>query len=413
MGIDTVAPAATDQLHQVAIENLPAEEWDVIIIGAGPAGSVAAIELARMGHSVLLADRDWFPRSKVCGDCLTPGAIRVLQRLELYDVARQVGCHCSSMSIFSPGHIRIDVPGNYLTVRREVLDQMVARKALETGVTFVRGTAEALEQDADQKVHVSFQEGRVRHLARYCLLATGGRAALGQKAGLVTHPAASGAAVRCYVRSSLSLDRLVVACERAILPGYGWIFPVGENLFNVGCGRFFYGHGGGRIDLRRIFRTFLQEFPLAGELLAQGQVETPLKGAALRSGWQHAGPMAHGPFLGLGELIGTTSPYTGEGIGKAMQSGVLAARLVHRSFMKGDLSELLRYPVYLKQLGGLRYEGFRRTRKWFMRPGMVDFLARRINRSPYLYDAFVNLLQDKNDPAQVFSCRGVWRSLWR
>jgi flavin-dependent dehydrogenase len=173
-----------------------------------------------------------------------------------------------------------------------------------------------------------------------------------------------------------------------------------------------YGHGESHINLHRIFRTFLEAFPLAREMMAQGKVETPLKGAVLRSGWQQAGPVAHGPCLGLGEMIGTTSPYTGEGIGKAMQSGILAARLGHRCLLTGDMSTLQRYPTYLRQLGGMRYEGFKRTRKWFMRPWLVDFLARRINRSPYLYDAFASILQEKGDPAQVFSCRGVWRSLW-
>lgn len=413
MGNDTAERTGADSIDQIAIEDLPSRAWDFIIVGAGPAGSVAAMELSRMGHSVMLVDRHWFPRTKICGDCLTPGAMRILQRLELYDVARKEGFHCSSMSIFSPAHIRIDVPGDYLTVRREILDQLLVRKALDMGVTFVRATAEDLEERAGQKVRVRFREGDAGHVARCCLLATGGGLSLARKAGIMTHSVASGAAVRCYVRSKLPLDRLVVACEPSVLPGYAWIFPVGTNLFNVGCGRFMYGHGESHINLHRIFRTFLEEFPLAREMMAQGKVETPLKGAVLRSGWQQAGPIAHGPCLGLGEMIGTTSPYTGEGIGKAMQSGILAARLGHRCLLTGDMSTLQRYPTYLRQLGGLRYEGFKRTRKWFRRPWLVDFLARRINHSPYLYDAFASILQEKSDPAQVFSCRGVWRSLWR
>lgn len=252
----------------------------------------------------------------------------------------------------------------------------------------------------------------MQQVARCCLLATGGRLALAQKTGLVTQPVASGAAVRCYIRSSLSLDRFVVACERSILPGYAWIFPVGKNLFNVGCGRFMYGRNEQHINLRKVFHTFMDEFPLARDLLEQGSIETPLKGGVLRTGWQHAGPMVRGPFLGLGEMIGTTSPYTGEGIGKAMQSGILSARLVHRCLLRDEMSMLQRYPGYLQQLGGLRYENFKQTRKWFLQPWLVDFFARRINSSPYLYQAFKSILQEKNDPAQVFSCRGVWRSLW-
>lgn len=402
-----------NDLEQQPIENLPVQSWDVVIAGAGPAGSIAALALAGMGHRVLLADRDWFPRSKICGDCLTPGAMRILQRFGLFDAAVHAGRRCTQMSIFSPAHVRIDVPGDYLTVKRETLDQLLVHKALAAGVTFVRGTAAALEKRTDEKVAVRFKEGPSLQEARCGLLATGGRVALAQKCGLVTNPVANGAAVRCYVRSRLSVEHLVVACERAILPGYAWIFPVEKDLYNVGCGRFMYRRTDEPLHLKSVFHAFLDTFPMARELMAQGDIETPLKGAVLRSGWQHIGPMVSGSFLGLGEMVGTTSPYTGEGIGKAMQSGVLAAKLVHRCLLKGDMSELIRYPGYLRLLRGLRYEGFERTRKWFEHPLLVDFLARRINNSRYLYDSFTSILQEKNDPAQVFSCRGVWRSLWR
>ena len=401
-----------DENVQLPVENLPVQNWDVIIVGSGPAGSVTAIELAGMGHRVLLADRDWFPRDKVCGDGLTPCAIRILHRLGLYDAVSKVGRHCSQMSVFSPAHVGIDVPGDYITLRREILDHLLARKALAAGVTFVRGTADILESQADNTASVRFREGQVVHTAQCCLLATGGRLALAQRTGLVTRPVASGAAVRCYIRSRMPLDRLVVACERSILPGYAWIFPVEKDLFNVGCGRFMYGRNEKHVSLRKVFQAFVNEFPLARELLSQGAIETPLKGGVLRSGWQQAGPMVRGPFLGLGEMVGTTSPYTGEGIGKAMQSGVLSARLVHRCLIKGDVSELQRYPEYLQQLGGLHYEGFKHVRRWFLQPWLVDLFARRINRSPYLYETFKAILQEKHDPAQVFSCRGVWRSLW-
>ncbi|ABA89627.1 geranylgeranyl reductase-related protein [Syntrophotalea carbinolica DSM 2380] len=414
MGEDTPSVSATlVDLKQQSIETLPVQTWDVIIAGAGPAGSIAAITLADMGHRVLLTDRDWFPRSKVCGDCLTPGAMRILRRYGLFDAALHAGHRCTQMRIYSPAHVRIDVPGDYLTVKREILDQLLARKALAAGVTFVRGTAAALEKRGDAEIAVRFREGPSMQVARCGLLATGGRLALAQKSGLVAHPVASGAAVRCYVRSRLPIKHMVIACERTILPGYAWIFPVEKDLYNVGCGRFMYRQTEPHLHLKRSFHAFLHTFPIARELMEQGDMETPLKGAVLRSGWQHIGPMASGACLGMGEMVGTTSPYTGEGIGKAMQSGVLAAKLVHRCLRKGDMSELLRYPGYLRLLRGMCYDGFERTRKWFEHPLLVDFLAHRINHSPYLYDRFTAVLQEKNDPAQVFSWCGVLRSLWR
>lgn len=395
---------------QLAVEDLPDGHWDVIVVGGGPGGSVAAMELASLGHRVLLCDRQWFPREKVCGDGLTPAAMRLLRRFGMCEEVEAVGHRCASLSIFSPSRVRIDMPADYLTVRREIYDALLVRRAAAAGVTFVRGTARLLGHRPDGAAEVVFREGGRRHAAACCLLATGTRLDLARQAGLGTAAALTGAALRCYVRSSLPLDQLVIACEAAVLPGYAWIFPVGQGLFNVGCGLFMQGRRNKRINLKRVFASFLRDFPLTRRLLAQGQVETPWQGALLRSGWRQVLPMARGPYLGIGEMVGTTSPYTGEGIGKAMQSGILAARLAHRCLLRGDVTCLQRMPVYLGQLAGLRYGDFNRTRRWFLSPALVDFVAGRIHNSPYLYNALQGILQEKVDPAQVFSWRRVWRS---
>ena len=216
-----------DENVQLPVENLPAQKWDVIIVGAGPAGSVAATELAGMGHRILLADRDWFPRDKVCGDGLTPCAIRIIRRLGLYDAVSKMGRHCSQMSVFSPSHVRIDVPGDYITVRRENLDQLMARKALAAGVTFVQGTADILESQADRTAIVRFRE-RISGAAHRAMLSAGDRrtAVSGAKnrAGDASGCQRSSGALLYPVHVCPLID-WSLPCERGILPGYAWIFP--------------------------------------------------------------------------------------------------------------------------------------------------------------------------------------------
>jgi geranylgeranyl reductase family protein len=381
--------------------------WDALIVGSGPAGSMAAVELARYGHRVLLVDRHWFPRPKVCGDGLTPAALRVLRRVGLEQAVREAGHVSRLLTVFSPSRIRIDLPGEYVTLRRESLDDLLARRAAAAGATFVQGTAEKVLFERDGQATIRFREGGRSLTARCCLLATGSRVTLARQVGLVPDGLFSGAAMRCYVQSDFPLKSLIVSCDRSILPGYAWIFPVAEDLFNVGCGVSLPQGARPRIDLRRFFRQFLDQFPVARDLLAHGRIAGSLQGGTLRSGWQQAGTVTVGSLLGVGEVIGTTSPYTGEGIGKALQCGELAGRLVHRALEEGDPGCLRNYPGCLENLTGLRYGQFHRVLKWIRYPWLNDFLARRVNRNPKVKEVLAALLQENTNPAQVFSWRGV------
>src|SRR5438445_10440239 len=112
---------------QQASESVAQELWDVLVIGAGPAGSIAALHLARRGHRVLLLDKEHFPRDKTCGDGLLPEAQAVLQRAGLLDRALELGQRLDILSMFSPSGIECQVPGKYLVLKRRLLDALVAR----------------------------------------------------------------------------------------------------------------------------------------------------------------------------------------------------------------------------------------------------------------------------------------------
>src|SRR5262249_36222030 len=198
------------------------------------------------------------------------------------------------------------------------------------GGVFGGETVEGERKKRAGLVTCSLRGSRRVYRARVGVIATGASVDLLGKLGLVTQRRASGVALRCYVRSSLRLSRLVVVYDRPTLPGYSWIFPMRGQEFNVGCAMF-YGNGRSHhVNLRKMFQKFTTHSPLARALLRNGEVVFPLRGALLRCGLQDASA-AGDHLLAIGETVGTTYPSTGEGIGKAMETGELAAEAIHES----------------------------------------------------------------------------------
>jgi geranylgeranyl reductase family protein len=398
---------------QHPLEALPADGWDVVIAGAGPAGSVAALTLARLGWRVLLADRARFPRHKVCGDALIPDALRCLEDLGLLGVVRAIGHDVRTLSLYSAARIRLDVPGRFITLKRRTFDALLAREAIAAGATFVsaRVTGYAAAASGATTVTLASGTGPARALsARAAIVATGADVDLLGRHGLVSQPRASAMALRCYVRSDEPIDELVISYDRAIAPGYAWIFPMGGGEYNVGCGTLVPADPPRGMNLRRDFEVFTSEFPLARALMRRARAQTRLEGARLRCGLQ--GSRARGPGFSLaaGEAIGATFPLTGEGIGKAMETGRLAAESLAEALASGESGRLARFDARLAREIAPKYLGYATAERWLEWPRVGDFVVGRATRSPYLRRAIAGILDETVDPRTVFSARGVLRS---
>jgi flavin-dependent dehydrogenase len=222
-------------------------------------------------------------------------------------------------------------------------------------------------------------------------------------------------AMRYYVRSSLPLDRLIFAYDRTTAPGYAWIAPMRNGEFNVGCGMPQPLHRSRSVNLRARLDRFVEEFPIARELLQRGQcgeIVSPLRGALLRCGL-HGPKTAHGDrVLVIGETAGATYPFTGEGIGKAMETAELAAELVHRALATGELRLLQQFPTIVEQRFRDRFAGYAAAERWLSWPWLNDLVMRRVRRSKYLQRAFAGLVDESVDPRSIFSVRGLLRSVW-
>jgi len=397
-----------------SVRGLSQQDWDVIVIGAGPAGSVAAAYLAAEGHRTLLLDKEMFPRQKVCGDGLNHGAIRFLDRMGLVEAVRSAGYETQRACAFSTSGVRLVVPGPYISLQRRHLDALLADRAVQAGAVFCRGrVADISARNKDIRI-VSFADSPRSLNASFVILATGANVRLARSLGLLpgqsgrTFPTAM--AARCYVRSREKLDYFVGSYARPVLPGYGWIFPMGDDLYNMGVIAF---HGRGRrtgATLRKRFAGFIDTFPLARRIIRSGTIISDLQAAPLRCGLPRSTLPGIGNLLATGETIGTTFNFTGEGIGKAMETGELAAKVIDGALKKGHRDPAGPYAQELDLRFRPKYTGYATAERWLVHPRLNDFMARRGVRSKYLQKAVMEVITRESDPRKAFSLQGIIRS---
>jgi len=391
--------------------------WDVVIVGAGPAGAIAACHLSARHHRVLLLDRKAFPREKVCGDGLLMDALRCLDAIGIGEKIRAAGHRLNTCTLSSPSHNEVDIPGEYLTIKRRLLDMLVAQKAVDSGTVFARGEAVRLAVEPDGRVSVFCRGCNKPIRSRIGIVATGADVGLMHKMNWPAKKRPSAIALRCYVRSSLVLDRLVVLFtvqSRFNVHSYGWIFPMRDHEYNVGFGVLNLDRiRKGNIHLKKKFKNFVDSFPLAKELMQQSDSATALQAAALRYDFEGAYPFVNGPFVAVGEAIGTTLPFTGEGIGKAMESGQLAAEAIGRALDSDDLGKLSQYSQAIESEFKTRYRGYRTAQKWLARPRLNDFIIGRFGNSSYAKEILAGVIAETKNPKDLFSLKGIIKTFWK
>jgi len=388
--------------------------WDVAVVGAGPAGSTLAAHLASRGRHVLLLDRDRFPREKVCGDGLIPDALAALGRLGLAEEVAAAGYRSTRVTIWSPSRLAVDIPGTFVTLKRLVLDALIARAAVRRGAAFTHGRVVALDcrEPGEVRLRLAGLESPVH--ARVAVVATGADQSLClPRPGLATDSGPTGIALRRYVRSRARIDGLQVSFDRRVLPGYAWIFPLGDGEYNIGCGTFPRDRTAQRVDLRRTFERFTSGFPPAAGLMAQSEWVAPLRGGRLRCSLAWLPLAANDRVVAIGETIGATFPFTGEGIGKAMETAEIAAELIDEALDRDCPAELRRLGQEVHRRLKPRYEGYERAEAWMSRPWTADLLAWLARWRPGVRSAAAGILDETVDPRAVFSWRGLAATLLR
>jgi geranylgeranyl reductase family protein len=405
----------------------PPTACDVLVVGAGPAGSACALWLARAGLQVLLADQHAFPRDKVCGDGLIPDTHAALRRLGVYEEVAALAQHVPHVRCIGPRGGFVDVPGTLSVLPRKTLDHVLVRAAQRAGAQLLTPWRfEAPLLDGDRVVGGHFRRGGAGAVAsldvqaRWTVLATGAVPQALQAVGLCDRQTPSGVALRGYVRNDAMVGRITqlqMVWHQRLRGGYGWIFPAPGGVFNIGAGltgsHVRQRDGRGRmhdVNLRAMFDAFCEVHAPARDLMAGGTLLGAIKGAPLRCSLQGARWSRPG-LLVTGEAAGSTYAFSGEGIGKAMETGMLAAEALLGPQAADESLTRQRYEAGLLRLKP-RFDLYETASHVNHHPWLADLVVWRARRSSRIRNRLSSMLEEKQSPGHLFTMRGMTKLMF-
>jgi geranylgeranyl reductase family protein len=354
---------------------------DVVVVGAGPSGSSCGYWLADAGWDVVVVEKKVFPREKTCGDGLTPRAVRQLADMGVEDKLagshRYTGLRAfgfgQSIEMQWPDHPNF--PSYGYTITRHDLDGLVAGRAAEAGATVLQGT-EVVAVDVDDSGDATpgtlpalrgvttkekGAEATRTIRARYVVVADGSNSRIGRMLGTTRRrDLPLGMALRGYYRSERHDDPFIESHldirdpEGNIVPGYGWIFPMGDGRVNVGVGLLSTEQRWKGINTSTLMDTFVGYAPASWGLSPETCLGPPT-GGKLPMGLS-VGPRAGGNVLVAGDASGVINPFNGEGIAYGYETGRLAAAAVGRALTGSGPEALFEYERELNAAYGPYYK---------------------------------------------------------
>ncbi|WP_141961633.1 geranylgeranyl reductase family protein [Actinoallomurus bryophytorum] len=397
-------------------QDLSATEADVIVVGAGPSGSTAAYHLAQAGLDVLLLEKTVFPREKVCGDGLTPRATKQLIKMGV-DLDAPGWIRNKGLRIIGGG-VRMELPWpdlasypDYGLVRTRMdFDQILAERAVAVGAKLRLNTSvtEPIVDDTGRITGVIAKtpDGEARFTAPLVVAADGNSTRLSLAMGLRKRDdRPMGVAVRRYYTSPRHDDDYLESWlelwdgER-LLPGYGWVFGVGDGTSNVGLGLLNTSDAFKNVDYRGLLKSWLAGMPEEWGY-QEDNATGPVRGAALPMGFNRTPHYTRGLLL-VGDAGGMINPFNGEGIAYAMESAEMAAEVIVQALGRPTAAQRERalhdYPRVLKEAYGGYYTLGRVFVKAIGDPRLMKFATRHGLPHPTLMRFTLKLLANLTDP---------------
>ncbi len=433
---------------------------DVLVIGGGPSGSACAYWLADAGWDVVVVEKKYFPRNKTCGDGLTPRSVRQLADMGLEGTL--TGAHrfdglrsCAygmTMDLPWPDHPAFPSYGYVIT--RHDLDQLVSERAAKAGATVWEG-AEAVEplwaegsagattsgarpsggggdsddgdsggQGADGSlprcvgaVVRDIDGDRTLEIrARYVVVADGANSRFGRSLGTSrdrSYP--MGMALRGYYRSPRHDDAFIESHldirdgAGKVVPGYGWIFPLGDGRVNVGVGLLSVEGRWKGVNTSHLMEHFVKAAPGYWELSEAGSCGAPT-GGKLPMGLSVAPRMGPTTLL-VGDASGAINPFNGEGIAYGYETGRLAAFCLGRALSGEGHEALADYPVRLEDAYGLYYRVARDFVRMISNPDVMRACVQTGMHSKSIMGWLLRIMANLLRPEEVGPAEAAYRAM--
>jgi geranylgeranyl reductase family protein len=405
---------------------LDAFTTDVLVVGGGPAGAAAGYWLATLGHDVTIVERKTFPREKTCGDGLTPRAVHQLDLMGLtepltkfhrYNGLRATGMG-HELELEWPSHSVY--PQHGYVVRRRELDQMVALNAEAAGARLLTGheaVQPILERGFVRGAIVDVApgyggDGGTREIrAQYVIVADGANSRFGRALGTFrTREWPYGTAIRTYWESPKHAEPWI---ESALdvkdrngnpMPGYGWIFPVGDGTVNIGVGLLSTFRDFKSVNTTHLLDAYAHQVADRWQI-DPGKPEQKATSGRIPMGGS-VGPNAGPNFLVVGDAAGSVNPFNGEVIDYAYETARMAANVLHEALVTNDPSLLQQYPRRIDEEYGEYFKVARLFARVIGRPLLMRELTRVGMNSRTLMEwvlrIMANLLrEDEKGPAEL------------
>jgi geranylgeranyl reductase family protein len=402
---------------------------DVLVVGGGPSGASCAYWLAEAGYDVLLVEKKRYPREKTCGDGLTPRSVKQLEDMGLgdrlaADAHRDTGLRSmafgKTLELQWPSHA--DFPSYGYVMTRHDLDEMVADRAVKAGATLwqeseavspvvegglVRGAVIKRKGEGDRKDTVR---------ARYVVVADGANSRFGRALGTSRNREYPlGMAIRGYYTSPRHdepwIESHLDIRDKAgnVLPGYGWIFPVGDGRVNVGIGLLSTFNQWKAVNTSHLMDAFVDYAPKSWEISPETSCG-PATGGRLPMAFS-VGPHAGPTYLVTGDAGGAINPFNGEGIAYAYETGRLAASVLVDALATGDGLALQRYESELLAQYGLYYKVARAFVKIIGRPELMRALVSTGMHSRTLMEWVLRIMANLLRPDELGPAEAAYRAV--
>ena len=399
---------------------------DVLVIGAGPAGAAAGYWLARHGLDVVMVDKKTFPREKTCGDGLTPRAVKQigdmglgdqLSRFHRYEGLRATA-HGKALELQWPAHPIY--PQHGYVVRRRELDTMVARNAVAAGATLLEGH-EALAPVLDRgfvrgaTVQAHDSESPTDITAKYVIVADGANSRFGRALGTFrTKEWPYGTAIRTYWETPRHAEPWIESALDVTdrngnpLPGYGWIFPVGDGTVNIGVGLLSTFRDFKSVNTTHLLDAYAHMVAERWEIDPGNPTDKATSGRIPMGG--SVGPKSGPTYLVVGDAAGSVNPFNGEGIDYAYETARLAAGVLADAIMNNDPAALQRYQSLLDDEYGQYFKVARLFARIIGRPVIMRELSRVGIQSRTLMEWVLRIMANLLRPDEIGPAEAAYKA---